>query len=121
MRTLHVPLNGMRQHHGQHKQARGLIEAWRDDFNHHRPTGASTGSPRGSITNGRKRTKPRTELTYKCGLQGELVTTAILDPMLHHSYVVTIRSESDRRREDRTDFQPRMEVSSSLGRRGISS
>lgn len=33
--------------------------------------GASTGSPRRSITNGQERTKPCTELTDKLGLKGE--------------------------------------------------
>ncbi|WP_408648136.1 hypothetical protein [Thioclava electrotropha] len=33
--------------------------------------------------------------------------------MLHHSHVVIIRSESYRRREDMTDLQLRVEVSSS--------
>ena len=33
------------------RNARELISAWRVDYNHHRPTRASTGSPRGTITN----------------------------------------------------------------------
>ena len=38
-------------------------------------TRASTGSPRGSITNGQKRTKSRTEPIYKSGFKGEQVST----------------------------------------------
>jgi putative transposase len=40
------------------RHARELIADWRNDYNHHRPTRASAGSPRGSITNGQQRTKP---------------------------------------------------------------
>ena len=40
------------------RNARHPVATWRDDYNHHRPhSSPSTGSPRGSITNGQTRAK----------------------------------------------------------------